>query len=153
MKFHVDAFFPAGFSLLELAFLISIQGSSRGLHPNVSGMSSSETHLAEPFGSRRGITRRTRESVDDESLASDGCGLSRLAEDFSSLLINDNESAPSLQQGLRTMAKLGVRCETPPAKLLSFAKDLTLVPPVTVVFSNAYEWPLGCTSSVGSIAC
>jgi len=49
--------------------------------------------------------------------------------------------------------KLGVRFEfeLPPAKLLSFAMDLTLVPPVTVVFSNAYEWPLGCTSSVGFV--
>jgi hypothetical protein len=51
--------------------------------------------------------------------------------------------------------KLGVRFEfeTPPAKLLSFAMDLTLVAPATVVFSNAYKWPLGCTSSVGFVAC
>jgi len=95
MRFHVDGFFPSGFSPAEPAFLQCIQGSSRGLRPQVSRMSSSETDLAEPFGSSGGTTRRTRESVDDGHLASDGCGLSRLAEDFLSLLINDNESARS----------------------------------------------------------
>ena len=51
--------------------------------------------------------------------------------------------------------KLGVRFEfeTPPAKLLSFVTDLTLVTLATVVFSNAYKWPFGCTSSVGFVAC
>jgi len=51
------------------------------------------------------------------------------------------------------MAKLGVRCESPPAKLLSFAMDLTLATPVTIVFQMLYEWPLVCTSSVGFVAC
>jgi hypothetical protein len=87
VKFHVDAFFPAGFSLLELAFHISIQGSSRCLVRRLSSMSSRETHLGVPVTSREAIIRRTRESVDDDHLASDDCGLSRLAKDFSSLLI------------------------------------------------------------------
>src|SRR4029453_9832925 len=45
-------------------------------------MSSRETHLGVPGASREAITRRTRESVDDDHLASDGCGLSRLAQNF-----------------------------------------------------------------------
>lgn len=87
MKLHVDGFFPAGFSLLELAFLISIQGSSRCLVRQLSSMSSRETHLGVPVASTEAITGRARESVDDDHLASDGCGLSRLAQNFSSLLI------------------------------------------------------------------
>lgn len=87
MKLHVDGFFPAGFGLQEFAFLISIQGSSPCLVHRLSSMSSRETHLGVPADSTEAITRRTRKSVDDDHLASDGCGLSWLAQDFSSLLI------------------------------------------------------------------
>ena len=84
---HVGAFFPAGLSLLELAFRISIQGSSRCLVCRLSSMSPRENHLGVPVTSRQAIIRGTLESVDDDHLASDGCGLSRVAKDFSRLPI------------------------------------------------------------------
>src|SRR4030095_11466590 len=66
--------------------LISIQASSRCPVRRLSIMVSRETHIGVPGASREAITRSTRESVDDDHLASDGCGLSRLVQDFSSLL-------------------------------------------------------------------